>query len=101
MDLAPIVLFTYNRPWHTEQTLNALMLNEYADQSDLYIYCDGFKSKASKSDIENIELVRTIVRKNKWCKNVYIIESKSNIGLADSIIGGVTEIINKYGKIIL
>lgn len=33
--LAPIVLFVYNRPWHTEQTLNALMQNELADQFEL------------------------------------------------------------------
>ena len=65
MNFAPIVLFTYNRPQHTEQTLNALMLNEYADKSDLYIYCDAIKSNASKSIQKILNQFRAIVRKNK------------------------------------
>ena len=40
MNLAPIILFCYNRPWHVEQTLISLSKNELADQSVLYIYCD-------------------------------------------------------------
>ena len=45
-DLAPIILFVYNRPWHTAQTLEALMANDLADQSILYIYADGAKPNA-------------------------------------------------------
>ena len=30
MKLAPIVIFTYNRPWHTQQTVEALLKNEYS-----------------------------------------------------------------------
>ena len=36
--LAPIVLFVYNRPWHTKKALQALKENDLADQSILYIY---------------------------------------------------------------
>ena len=100
-NLAPIVLFCYNRPWHVEQTLNALSKNELADQSVLYIYCDGPKENATEEQINNIKLTREAVKKEKWCKEVYIIESDKNKGLAESIIGGVTEIIDKYGKIIV
>lgn len=42
-DLAPIVLFVYNRPWHTQQTLEALMKNDLADESELFIYTNGLK----------------------------------------------------------
>jgi len=35
--LAPIVLFTYNRPWHTMQTVEALQKNELASKSELFI----------------------------------------------------------------
>lgn len=101
MELAPIVLFVYNRPWHTEQTLNALMQNKDADKSTLFIYCDGAKAKASEVDIKNIDEVRALVRTQKWCKEVHIIEHKSNHGLADNILSGVTEILEKYGKIIV
>jgi GT2 family glycosyltransferase len=47
MTLAAIILFVYNRPRHTEQTLNALMQNELADQSILCIYADGPKINAT------------------------------------------------------
>lgn len=100
-NLAPIVLFCYNRPWHVEQTLIALSKNELADQSVLYIYCDGPKENAAEEQISKIKQVREVVRKEQWCKEVYIIEAEKNKGLADSIISGVTEIVNKYGKIIV
>jgi hypothetical protein len=99
--LSPIILFVYNRPWHTEQTLNALMHNELAFESTLYIYCDGVKNNANQEQKQKLIEVRDIVRSKQWCKEVHIIESEFNKGLADSIISGVTEVINKYGKVIV
>lgn len=100
-NLAPIVLFVYNRPWHTLQTLQALANNKLADQSFLYIYADGPKTGAEEDTLSKIKETRKIIHQKKWCKEVYIIESDKNQGLADSIIQGVTEIINKYGKVIV
>jgi len=99
--LAPIVLFVYTRPLHTQQTLNALMQNELADQSVLYIYADGPKQNATEDQLKKIEEVLHVIRTKKWCKEVHIIESRKNKGLADSIISGVTEIVNQYGKVIV
>ncbi len=101
MNLAPIVLFVYNRPRHTGQTLNALAKNDLADQSVLFIYADGPKNDASTETLENIKKTRNIIKQKKWCKEVFIIESDTNKGLANSIISGVTEVVNKYGKIIV
>lgn len=99
--LSPIVLFVYNRPVHTERTLEALFKNELASESELYIYADGPKTNADQEQREKIMKVREILRKKQWCGSVHIIESEYNKGLADSIIGGVTEIVNKYGKVIV
>jgi len=98
--LAPIVLFVYNRPWHTGQTLEALLQNELADESILYIYSDGPKEN-DKEDEQKIADVRNVIRSKQWCKEVRIIESDLNLGLANSIIKGVTEVVNQYGKIIV
>lgn len=98
---APIVLFVYNRPWHTEQTLEALMQNELADESELIIYADGAKEGFSKEEQININEVRSIIRKKRWCKSVDIVESATNKGLSDSIIDGVSTIINQFGKVIV
>lgn len=101
MKLAPIILFVYNRLWHTEQTLRALMANELAVESELYIYADGPKPNATDEQLQKIHEVRQLIRQEQWCGKVHIVESEKNKGLADSIIGGVTEIVNKYGKIIV
>lgn len=99
--LAPIVLFVYNRPKHTLRTLQALFSNDLADQSELFIYCDGARKNSSIEDIENIKEVRKIVASKKWCKKVHIVGRKENWGLKENIIDGVTYIVNKYNKIIV
>lgn len=99
--LAPIILFVYNRPWHTEQTLEALMENKHANQSTLYIYSDGPKNEASEESLKSIKEVRIVIRKKYWCKEVIIIEREENLGLANSVIQGVTEVIDRYGKVIV
>ena len=101
MELAPIVLFVYNRPYHTEQTLRILSENIYADQSHLFVFCDGPKNGDNGEQISNIQKVRDIVKSKKWCGSVSIIESNENKGLSRSIIAGVTEILNQFGKAIV
>lgn len=98
---APIVLFTYNRPTHTRRTLEALAASDLADQSTLYIYADGPKQDALDADVEGIANVRTVIRERQWCKEVNIVESEQNRGLADSIVGGVTEVVNRHGRVIV
>lgn len=101
MELAPIVLFVYNRPWHTKKCLEALSANELAKDSILYIYADGTKPNAMSQDIENILEVRTICENASGFKAVHNIEKKENLGLVNSINSGVTEVINKHGSIIV
>lgn len=99
--LAPIVLFVYNRPEHTRQTLEALHNNVLSDQSDLIIYADGPKENATSEVLAKIQQVRDILHENQWCRSVSVIESNTNHGLADSIISGVTDVVNKYGRVIV
>jgi hypothetical protein len=101
MKLAPIALFVYNRPEHTEKTLEALSKNIFADQSILYIFADGPKDNTTSEDLEKVYLTRELLKNKQWCKEVIIKESETNLGLANSIILGVTELINNYGSIIV
>jgi hypothetical protein len=96
--LSPIVLFVYNRPWHTEQTIKSLQQNKLAKDSLLYIFSDGPKSD---KDIEVVDKIRGYIKKIDGFKKVIIKESEKNKGLANSIISGVTEVINKHGKVIV
>ncbi len=99
--LAPIVVFCYNRPLHIERTLEALSKNALADESILYIFSDGPKADASDEQKNRIAQVRQIIRRKKWCKEVIITESERNKGLRDSIISGVTAVIQKHGRAIV
>jgi len=97
----PIVFFAYNRPRHTEQVLQALKLNEFADKSNLFIYVDGPKPSASVEEIKKIEQVRLIVQQEKWCKNVELHISTENSGCRNSIIRGITEVLQRFEEVII
>lgn len=101
MNLAPIALFVYNRPKHTRQTLEALQANELANQSHLFVFCDGPKANATSETLKAIQDARTIVKEKTWCKTITLFESENNKGLADSIKDGVTKILNQFGKVIV
>lgn len=98
MKLAPVVLFAYNRPEHTRQTIEALLKNEYAGESDLIIYSDAPKNETAKASVEQ---TRLYLKSISGFKSVQIIKRERNFGLADNIIDGVTNIINQYGRIIV
>ena len=96
--LAPIALFCYKRLDTLKQTIEALQLNKLASESELYIFSDGPKKVADQLVITEI---RSYLKTITGFKNATVIESITNKGLAAAIISGVTEIINKHGKVIV
>lgn len=96
--LAPIVLFAFNRPHHTTQTLAALAANDLASESELFVYCDGARSE---KDVENVLAVREVVRSARGFATVHVIERDTNWGLARSVIGGVSDVIKAKGRVIV
>lgn len=101
INLAPIALFAYARPDHTLRTLEALAANKLAAKSILYIYIDGPKDNADEELKQRNEEVRRIAYSKQWCGAVEIIEQTANKGLAASIRDGVTDIVSKYGRVIV
>jgi len=97
-NLAPIALFVYNRPGHTKKTVTALQKNKLAKDSKLFVFSDAPKNPAEKTEVKK---VRNYLRQINGFKKITIIEQKENQGLAKSIISGVTEIVNKYGRVIV
>lgn len=97
-NLSPIALFVYNRPEHTRRTLNYLKNNLLADESRLYIFSDAAKTYA---DAANVDEVRALIKEVEGFKTVKVIERKENLGLANSIISGVTQLVNEYEKVIV
>ena len=100
MELAPIIVFAYDRPEHLRQTLEALAKNVFAKESELYIFCDGPKVDATEERKLHIQQTRKVAHGAIGFKSVTIIEREKNIGLKANIVSAVTEMVNKYGRII-
>lgn len=98
MKLAPIVIFTYNRPEHTRQTVEALLKNEYASESDLIIYSDAPKNEIARQGVQD---TRRYIQSITGFKSLRIVERDSNYGLAKNIVDGVTTVLREYDRIIV
>lgn len=98
MKISPVAVFGYNRPDHLEQTLNSLMKNELANKTPLYIFLDGAKNNA---DISQVAAVLDVAQAVTGFASLNIITHDKNVGLATSIINGVSEILNEYDSIII
>ena len=97
-NLAPIALFTYSRADHTRQAVESLLQNKEAAESDLFIFSDGPKNEAKREAVEeNRRYIHTI----SGFKSIHIVEHEKNQGLANSLIAGITDVVNKYGRVIV
>ena len=97
MELAPIVLFVYNRPKHTRTCLEFLERNELAAESELYIFSDGAKPGGE----EAVAAVRRVIAEPWKFRRVTIVEHPENRGLAANVIVGVTSILERYDRVIV
>lgn len=98
LQLAPIVLFVYNRPEHTRRTIESLLHNPLAAESELIVYSDGPRHR---SDREPVGKVRDFLQGVTGFRNLTVRASENNQGLARSIIEGVSNVINEYGRVIV
>lgn len=99
--LAPLVIFTYNRPIHTAGMLKAVSGNMLAEDTEVFIFSDGPKSEGAAKGVQEVRQLLKKFKDDSPFKEVTIIESECNKGLANSIISGVTDVIQKYGKVIV
>jgi len=99
--IAPVIIFVYNRPEHTKKTIESLANNYLAKESELFIFSDGPKNEQARQKVELVRKYIESISQNKWFKSVKITKSKTNKGLANSIISGVSEVIKQYGKVIV
>jgi hypothetical protein len=98
MELSPLVIFVYNRLQHLRKTIEALKSNYYATETFLYIFSDGPKNDNDKYRVAH---VREYIKKIDGFKNLEIISQEQNIGLANSVINGVTKVIEQHGRVIV
>ena len=98
MPYAPIALFVYNRPAHTRQTVAALQKNTLARDSDLFVFSDAPKTKEASAAVRK---VRDYIATIDGFKTVTILEQGENLGLARSIVKGVTQLTEERARAIV
>lgn len=100
MAYAPIVVFGFNRPDALKNTIASLLNNEEAKFSDLFVFVDGPR-EGKMGEIEKVKEVREYVKSITGFKSLHYTFSEKNKGLADSIIRGVSQVINQYDRVIV
>lgn len=101
MTVAPVVVFAYNRAEKLKMCLKALETNSLVEKTDLFIFSDAAKRV---EDTEKVVQVRNFIhqyQQNSKFKKITVVEQPHNLGLAKSIIGGVTKVISEYQKVIV
>lgn len=98
MTPAPIALFVYRRPDHARRTLEALANNDLAAESDLIVFSDGPRTT---EDAAQVASVRALLEKVTGFRNIEVVARDDSLGLARSIISGVTETVGVYGRVIV
>ena len=99
--LSPVVVFAYKRADKIEKCLKALQRNILADKTQVYLFADGAKSDKDRLDVEETRNFIREFEKGHGFAGLKVYYRECNMGLANSIITGVTEIIEKYGKVIV
>jgi hypothetical protein len=95
---APIALFAYNRLWHLQKTVEALLENPLAEQSRCIVFSDGPKND---DDRKQIDEVRTFLHGISGFKDLQIVAHSNNLGLSASLIGGITSMVEAFGQVIV
>lgn len=94
---APIAIFVYKRARHLRQTLQSLLRNAPAARSPITVYCDGPRGE---HEAQAVREARAAVRELAPA-HARIVERERNLGLARSVITGVSEVIAEHGRVIV
>lgn len=97
MSFAPIALFAYKRPALVERLLRSLLANPEIQRSEVFAFCDGPKSPTEEAAVEQ---TRAAVRA-AGLPRLRMVERERNLGLARSVIEGVSQICEERERVIV
>lgn len=100
MAFSPIIIFAFNRLEPLKNTVASLQKNTESVESDLFVFVDGARLD-KEGEAEKVKNVHEYVQNISGFRSLHYTFSEKNKGLGPSIIAGVTEVINQYGKVIV
>jgi len=95
---APIAIFAFNRPGHLNNLFSSLMTNPEAIFSEVYLFIDGPRNSEDKRAIAETKAVGESFAK---FLNLTIIQKERNVGLSESILGGIDTVLLNHDQVII
>lgn len=94
---AAIAIFVYKRAGHARRLLETLLRNPLSARSPISIFCDGPRNDQEADAVRD---ARAVVRQLAP-SHARIVEQERNLGLAPSVIAGVSEVVGEHGSAIV
>ena len=94
---APIVFFAYNRPEHARKALASLQRCPELASTPVTIYVDGPKNEEDRPAVAATQ----VAVREAAPHHARIVCREENFGLANSIMHGVSEHCDRYGRVIV
>lgn len=101
MTLAPVVVFAYNRPQHLQRTLDALAACRLAAQTQVHVFADGPRKPAAAEAVAEVRHVLQAEATLGRFASFHVQASDKNLGLANSIIRGVGQVLATHDRVIV
>ena len=96
--MSPICIFVYKRYETTKLMLESLKKCPECAESELYVFMDEARND---DEAEDVEKVRELFDNLEGFKTVHPYPSRMNKGMANSIIDGVTTVLEKHESVIV
>ena len=105
MNTSPVALFAYNRADNTRRTIEALLANTLARETELYVFSDGGKDDASWQLVNEVRAmlheVEAEVGRTHALRAMHIVERPVNFYLERNVIEGIGYVLSRHETIIV
>lgn len=95
---APVVVFAYKRRDHLQRMIESLLRNAEASATEVHIYCDGPRKPEDQGAVDSVRRYVKELRGFAFVRGVF---REENLGLARSIISGVTDMLSIHDRVIV
>lgn len=102
---APVAMFVYNRADNTQKTIEHLLRNTLAAETDLYVFSDGGKNEESWKMVNEVRSylhkVKAEITQTHALRSMTIVERPENIYLERNITEGIAQVFETHDRIIV
>lgn len=99
MQASPIVMIAYKRYDLVDRVLSNIEKCDTVQEHDIFMFIDGFRNE---SDVEGVKQTELVVRGHqKALPRLNVVVRERNYGCRENIVDAITQIINKFGRVIV